>query len=335
MNTWDINLATCTAIEDKHEANSPPRGTVAGGTRSSVTANATAAATSQQYSEQSQIPTTFVSTSKLSYRNLIFGSGRRQKNVSERMRAQESLFSSQREEEADMSAPPKVMYANSNVFYNKSLLAKTTSFDDEEKGGAAGSAGLGEAVPGTPGKTSIFDIMSHSRIWQELNNSASAFHTQNMAAYNAYGYEKYCHPDSNGTLNQEAMDTLKAMAYFGLGNKTLVGHEVLLEVQCGGGGHQDGNVPPHWMELRSLCTIEIINYVMEELIRDELVEAILCNGDDTLNKISLESVYYRKRIGGSLGQQRGNAAFPSILSAPGVMIDQRSSCLKIRKPWKE
>lgn len=85
MNTWDINLATCTAIEDKHEANTPPRGAVAGGTRSNASAAAAAAAaSSQQYSEQSQIPTSFGSSSKLSYRNLIFGSGRRQKNVSER-----------------------------------------------------------------------------------------------------------------------------------------------------------------------------------------------------------------------------------------------------------
>ncbi|KAL7554521.1 hypothetical protein ACHAWF_017978, partial [Thalassiosira exigua] len=73
MNTWDINLATCTAIEDKHEANSPARGG-AGATGPSVT--------DKNYSEQSQIPTSFVPTGKLSYRNLIFGSGtmRRQKN---------------------------------------------------------------------------------------------------------------------------------------------------------------------------------------------------------------------------------------------------------------
>jgi hypothetical protein len=127
MNTWDIHLATCTAIEDKHEA-SPAR-------------------TSAQYSEQSQIPTQFASSSKLSYKNLIFGSGRRLKNISERMRAQESLFSTQEENETDMSMPPIVAYANSKVFYNKSLH-KVTSFDGE----------------GAPPPTSVFDILPSSSL---------------------------------------------------------------------------------------------------------------------------------------------------------------------------
>ncbi|KAL3766822.1 hypothetical protein ACHAW5_009714 [Stephanodiscus triporus] len=146
MNTWDIHLATCTAIEDKHEA-SPAR--------------------TAQYSEQSQIPTSFASSSKLSYRNLIFGSGRRQKKISERMRAQESLFSTQEQNDADMGIPPTVAYANSKVFFNKNLH-KANSFDDE----------------GAPPPTSIFDILSYSRVWQELNNNASTFHAQNIAHAN-------------------------------------------------------------------------------------------------------------------------------------------------------
>mmetsp|Transcript_41804 Transcript_41804/g.75269 ORF Transcript_41804/g.75269 Transcript_41804/m.75269 type:complete len:1351 (-) Transcript_41804:454-4506(-) len=306
MNTWDINLATCTAVEEKHEANPPPRG--ASGKKSVSTTAAT-----EQYSEQSQIPTSFGSSSKLSYRNLIFGSGRRrQKNISERMRAQESLFSSQLEEEADMSTPPTVVYANSNVFFNKSLK-KATSFEDDE--GGAGVA--------SPERTSVFDIVSCSRVWQELNNNASTFHMQNSAAYNAVGYEKYCQP--NGALNQEAVDTLKAMAYFGLGSKTLVGHEILLEVQCcGGGSHQDWNVPAHWLELRSLCTIEIINFILEELKKDGLVEMIC--GATPKSSFSLENVFYRRILG-----PEHNALLPSVQE----VIDQRSSCLKIRKPWKE
>eukprot|EP00985_Skeletonema_marinoi_P006889 scaffold3011_cov130-Skeletonema_marinoi.AAC.14 len=95
MNTWDINLATCTAIEDKHEENS------------------------KEYNVQSQIPTFAGSSSKTSYRNLIFGNGRQKRNISERMRAQESLFA--RDEEVDMSAPPTAMYAKSSAFFNKSL----------------------------------------------------------------------------------------------------------------------------------------------------------------------------------------------------------------------
>jgi hypothetical protein len=247
MNTWDIHLATCTAIEDKHEA-SPAR-------------------TSAQYSEQSQIPTQFASSSKLSYKNLIFGSGRRLKNISERMRAQESLFSTQEENETDMSMPPIVAYANSKVFYNKSLH-KVTSFDGE----------------GAPPPTSVFDILPCSRIWQELNNSASTFHAQNIAAYNAADpHEKYC--NRNGSLNQEAVDTLKAMAYFSLGTNTRVGHQILLDIHC-----QNWDVPPHWMELRSLCTIEIITFILEELIKDGLI-TMICKPKSSY----LENTFYSRR----------------------------------------
>lgn len=272
MNTWDINSATCTAIEDKHEA-SPAR--------------------TVQYNEQSQIPTSF-GGSKLSFRNLIFGIGRRQKNISERMRAQESLFSSQQENESDMSIPPTVMYANSKVFYNKNL-SKAAPFKDE----------------GGPSPVSVFDIISHSRVWQELNNNASAFHAQSLAARNEVGFDRYC--DRDGSLNQDAIDTLKAIT-FGtlLGSKIMVGHEILLAVQC-----QAWNVPSHWMELQTRCTIEIITFVLDELIKDGLVEVI-----HDPDSPCIENSFYRRTPG----------IEPVIPSQEG--IDQRSSYLKIRKPWK-
>ncbi|KAL3809893.1 hypothetical protein ACHAXA_008545 [Cyclostephanos tholiformis] len=247
MNTWDIHLATCTAVEDKHEA-SPAR--------------------TAQYSEQSQIPTSFPSSGKLSYRSLIFGSGRIKKNISERMRAQESLFSTQDQDEADMSLPPTVAYANSKVFFNKSLN-KTTSFDDER----------------APPPTSVFDILPYSRVWQELNNNESIFHARNMAAYNAVGYDNVFY-NTNGSMNQEAMDTLKAMVYFSLGTNTLVSHKILLDIQC-----QDWDVPPHWMELRLLCTIDIVTFILDELIKDGLVEMICESKSSTLEK-----VFYRRRL---------------------------------------
>lgn len=252
MNTWDIHLATCTAVEDKHEA-SPAR--------------------TAQYSEQSQIPTSFPSSGKLSYRSLIFGSGRIKKNISERMRAQESLFSTQDQNDADMSIPPTVAYANSKVFFNKSLH-KTTSYDD---GGA-------------PPLTSVFDILPYSRVWQELNNNASIFHAQSMAAYSAVGYEnKFCNTD--GSMKQEAVDTLKAMVYFSLGANTLVSHKILLDIQC-----QDWDVPSHWMELRLYCTIEIITFILDELIKDGLVE-VICESQSS----NLENAFYRRRLAQDAG----------------------------------
>lgn len=163
MNTWDINLATCTAIEDKHEANSPQRTGTRGSTNSRGATVATNVSGNQQYNEQSQIPTSFGSSSKLSYRNLIFGNGRMKRNISERMRAQESLFSSQQEDNADMSKPPTCMYANSTLFVGKTQ-SKAASSDDEDDGVASSSQR----------RSSIFDIMPYSRVWQELNNNAQA-----------------------------------------------------------------------------------------------------------------------------------------------------------------
>ena len=275
MNTWDINVATCTAIEDKHEPISKEK--------------------EREYNTTSQIPTSGGSSGKLSYRNLIFDkTGRRQKNISERMRAQESLFSSQQQEDAcDMSMPPTVMYANSNAFFHKSLN-KASSFEDEEV------------------QPSIFDIMAHSSIWKELNNNAANIHAQSSAAYNSIGYAQYC--NSDGSLNQQTVEILKEMTMYALGSKALAGHEVLLEAQC---RHWE-NVPKSWLELRSLCTIEIVTFALDDLLKDGLVE-LICDP----RTLSLDTFLYRRKLGPH-----------SLAISPEEAIEQRSSCLKIRKPWK-
>ena len=270
MNTWDINLATCTAIEDKHEENT------------------------KDFNVQSQIPTFAGSSSKTSYRNLIFGNGRQKRNISERLRAQESLFA--RDEEVDMSAPPTAVYANSSAFFNKSL-AKASPYDSEKVT-----------------QPSIFDYMACSRVWAELNHMRRPCSKQHL-----YGYEKFCRPD--GTLNKDSVDTLKAMTYFAVGEHALSGNEVLLEVQL---QHWGYDVPSHWLELRSLSTLEIVNYILEELIRDGLVECIVPE------KPSLDNNLYRRRqlvvsTSDDIPAQHGNES---------AKEDSSSSCLKISKPWK-
>ena len=270
MNTWDINLATCTAIEDKHEENT------------------------KDFNVQSQIPTFAGSSSKTSYRNLIFGNGRQKRNISERLRAQESLFA--RDEEVDMSAPPTAVYANSSAFFNKSL-AKASPYDSEKVT-----------------QPSIFDYMACSRVWAELNHVRRPNSKQHL-----YGYEKFCRPD--GTLNKDSVDTLKAMTYFAVGEHALSGNEVLLEVQL---QHWGYDVPSHWLELRSLSTLEIVNYILEELIRDGLVECIIPD------KPSLDNTLYRRRqlvvsTSDDIPVQQGNES---------AKEDSSSSCLKISKPWK-
>jgi hypothetical protein len=262
MNTWDINLATCTAIEDKHEENS------------------------KEYNVQSQIPTFAGSSSKTSYRNLIFGNGRQKRNISERMRAQESLFA--RDEEVDMSAPPTAMYAKSSAFFNKSLAKASPQDTDKVL------------------QPSIFDYMACSRVWAELNHMRRPTSKQHL-----YGYDKFCQPD--GSLNKDSVDTLKAMAYFALGTNVLSGNEVLLQVQLQQWGYE---VPTSWLELRSLSTIEIINFILEELIRDGLVECIVPD------KLSLDKVLYRQRIVSSDEAPQHQGAEAAV------------GCLKISKPWK-
>ena len=262
MNTWDINLATCTAIEDKHEENS------------------------KEYNVQSQIPTFAGSSSKTSYRNLIFGNGRQKRNISERMRAQESLFA--RDEEVDMSAPPTAMYAKSSAFFNKSL-AKASPQDNNKVL-----------------QPSIFDYMACSRVWAELNHMRRPSSKQHL-----YGYDFFCQPD--GSLNKDSVDTLKAMAYFALGKNVLSGNEVLLQVQLQQWGYE---VPTSWLELRSLSTIEIVNFILDELIRDGLVEGIVPN------KPSLDNVLYCQRV------------IPSDEAPQQQGIKAAVGCLKISKPWK-
>jgi len=271
MNTWDINLATCTAVEDKHEASTKEKERVNTGI---------------------QLPTPGTTGGKLSYRNLILGNGRRQKNISERMRAQESLFSSQQEDEScDMSMPPTVMYANSNAFFHKNLH-KSSSLDDDVS------------------QPSVFDIMAHSHAWKELNHNATYFRERSMAVYNSVGYGKYCKPD--GTLNEQTVETLKAMTMHALGSKALAGHEVLLEMQC----RHWTNVPSTWLELRSLCTIEIVTFILDELLVEGVVD-LVCDP----RSLTLDKFLYRKKPG------------PNVFSpSPHELVQQRSNCLKLRKP---
>merc|ERR1711957_691787 len=101
----------------------------------------------------------------------------------------------------------------------------------------------------------------------------------------------------------------------GLGTKALVGHEILLEVQCGYAGFDmDMNVPAHWQQLRLLCTIEIMNYILDALIKDGLVETICHTGSP--NSPTLETVFYRRRCGGP----EHNALLPT----PQEVVEQQS-----------
>ena len=71
MNTWEVNLGTCTVVEEKQNAN--PRQS-----RHGTAAVANAFESAREYRLQSQIP---MSSLKLIYPSLIFGSGQRQEEL--------------------------------------------------------------------------------------------------------------------------------------------------------------------------------------------------------------------------------------------------------------
>lgn len=214
-------------------------------------------------------------------------------------RAQESLFSTQQNDaDGDMSTPT-VMYASSDAFSSAKTLQKSTSFDEEEE----------------KSKPSIFDTLSHTGVWNELNNFVPEIESRVESAYSSVGYPRYCNDD--GSLKTETIDTLKTMIYFALTNKVLANHELLLEIQC----RHWKYVPSIWLELRAICTIEIVNYILELLMREGLVQE-LQDSSSSDNK-PLDEFYYR--ITPDPDQEE--------LQSP-EMIGQRSTCLKIRKPWR-
>jgi hypothetical protein len=77
------------------------------------------------------------------------------------------------------------------------------------------------------------------------------------------------------------------MLYFALTNKVLANHELLLEIQC----RHWKYVPSIWLELRAICTIEIVNYILELLMKEGLVQELQDSSSST-NK-PLDEFYYR------------------------------------------
>jgi hypothetical protein len=188
---------------------------------------------------------------------------------------------------------PTVMYASSDAFSS----GKQKSHDDQEE---------------EETKPSIFDTLVQSRVWNELNNGLVELEWHNKAAYNSVGFPRYCNPD--GSLKAEAIDNLKTMVYFALTNKVLANHELLLEIQC----RHWKYVPRIWLELRAICTIEIVNYILDLLMRDGLVQQL----QDSSSAKPLDEFYYRI------------TPDPDQEELQSDIVEEKSTCLKIRKPWK-
>lgn len=274
MNTWDPNTSTCGAAEDKADPSSHivPGFGVQGG-------------------------------HKLSYRSLIFGTGKKQhRPISERMRAAESLFSSHSYTDSDtVGSHPTVMYANSSVFINRSNAARAA----EERNGD---------------KPTFLEAMSHSNLWAELRGRNRRLNEQ-AACQNRLLDVQSGAGGVGLTFSRLPVDTkqsLKEMVYYALGTATMASHEVLLEAQC----RPWEGVPKSWTELRAMCTIELIVACILELVEEGRVEAVPSTSP---HRTVLEVMPRYRRV--SISSQ-----IPILKSEEDHMPSTR--LMKIAKPWK-
>jgi len=225
MNTWDTSTATCEAAEDQLDSNQREY-TIMGSNAASMSSAAN-------------------NSGKLCYRNLIFGTGRRQNRpISERTRAAESLFSCiSSDPSADISGTPSVMYANSSAFFYK--------------GGFNGH----KASTDQPEQKCFLEIMNHSNLWKELRIGA------NNAKDFSNGFSKRYEQGScaSSFLSSRSM---KAIVYFAIGTNMLQSHEVLREVQCCNWDNSQ------WTILQESFTIESVTHILNELVQDGLVQTI-------------------------------------------------------------
>mmetsp|Transcript_29352 Transcript_29352/g.44430 ORF Transcript_29352/g.44430 Transcript_29352/m.44430 type:complete len:1363 (-) Transcript_29352:2133-6221(-) len=274
MNDWDPSTSSCDAAEDKADPNT----------------------------HQTVNPFGHVGLHKLSYRSLIFGSGKKlHRPISERMRAAESLFSSTSLETPETAGSyPRVMYANSSMFVNRSNAARAAEERDSDK-------------------FSFLNLMSRSNLWAELrflskqmNNPSSSEEESNLQL-----------PTTKTSYSSFPIATqkeMKDMVFYALGSESMAGHEVLFEAQC---RPWDG-VPKMWTELKSVCTIESIMACLQELVKDGRVEVFphdkeLCSEIEDIPR-------FRRVIGPSLA---------SLAENQKERQNSGSRHIKICKPWKQ
>ncbi|CAB9503547.1 CW-type Zinc Finger [Seminavis robusta] len=268
MNTWNPQSASCSAAEDSLE------------------------------NQQDVVPTT-TGGSNLSYRNLIFGSGRKvNRPVSERTRAAESIFATPIEDSE--TGYPTVKYANSSAFAPRGSRANIIEEENNQP--------------------SVFDIMHHSSLWAELRNACQPYNASSCGpSSSSAGFGKPFLPKyAVETIPREIRQDLKDIICRALGSKTLLGEEVVLECQC----RQLPNVKPSWQEIRSCCTKDTVITLLCELVKEGRVKIVQAFGCDW----TVQDWNPRYRL---VNSSKENAE-PVASVAPL----KKSRCLKMAKPWK-
>jgi len=220
MNTWDVNSAFCEAEEDKVEINARDIALLG------INSNA---------------PGSSLVLGKLSYRSLIYGSGRKySRPTSERARAAESLFAHHADEALD--GPPTFTYATSCAYLAKSITQKNHKSRETDEPG------------------SFLESMADSRLWNEL-------YGENMAGT---AYLEYV---SDNSLLSEAVRVADD------GAERSDNHEALKALVCQSLEALTSSVAEVTLDCRRrssranlACAPELVTVAIEDLLREGLVE---------------------------------------------------------------
>lgn len=287
MNTWDPDSASCGVEEDKMDSSHREF---------------------QIMGEGGTFTTSFGSSGKLSYRNLIFGTkGKQNRPLSERQRAADSLFSYQPLDPLGMAAGPLTCsYSTSSAFFHRGASQQKAAAEEANR-------------------VSFLDVLSQSRLWDELYGSARAMQSLPIDPVNTDA------PVSThvGSMTGEMyVRSMKALIYHAIGTRTLAAHEVLLEAQC----RQWDDA--QWAELRASCTIDVVTHALNLLAKDGLVQTTTDAATGTLQ-------YKRTNIDGlpKTANDTGNSKAKKATAGEDKKMEvdakkAESRCMKISKPWK-
>lgn len=232
--------------------------------------------------------------SKLSYRSLIFGSGRKvNRPISERTRAAESIFAAPVDESE--LAYPQVMYANSSAFAPRGSRANII---EEESNGI-----------------SVFELMNHSNLWTELrgaNPPVSPGSSFDSAGFISSSQTKYPFITLPSTTKQDMKDMIVRV----LETRTLLPEEVHLECHS----KKWDDAPASWAEIRAHCTKDLVITLLCELVTEGTVEIVQAFGAEW----TIKDWNPRYRL--AMTARNGNGA--TVSAKPST------HCMKISKPWK-
>jgi len=274
LNDWDPRSASCAVQEDyKIEDEKGKENTI-------LTSNGQVGA---------------VGGSKLSYKCLI---RRPTRNITERMRATESIFSSHAAEaDGEQSgAQAVVLYANSSMFLKRPNYHRMA--DQHE--------------PDNVQKVLLFDLMNQSQLWKDLYCGLSPIAVDS--------YDESFDPLTNTDQGKSAVvETMKVMLFYTFGVKHMSASDILLDCQCREWENK------YWIELSASFTYELVCALIDQLIKDGLLEVAPQTSSEPEN--SLTATLF-KRTGAPDDASRGQKKRKEMENR------YASRSMKFSKPWK-